>query len=180
MIIDENLSPIWKKINIINTLRNTHKYWLFKHPKRIKQLRKKYYQKYGLEYSRNLKNNKNVWNRIKLMQRIRTNMKNKSYMINIPKTCKKCDVKMLQKFDKCVYCKSKKKLSIEHIIPLSKNGNSDYNNLIIACMKCNLSKGTKNVFEWLNEKKLKIPKIIREREKMGIIMCVGNLGSVFY
>jgi 5-methylcytosine-specific restriction endonuclease McrA len=44
---------------------------------------------------------------------------------------------------KCVYCGknlSRHTITIDHIIPLSKNGNNDLNNLCIACKRCNTLK----------------------------------------
>lgn len=55
-------------------------------------------------------------------------------------------------FDKhsyCEYCKqSEVKLTIDHIIPLSRAGQNCINNVTIACESCNLSKGSKLLSEW--------------------------------
>lgn len=43
----------------------------------------------------------------------------------------------------CQYCGSKKQLTIDHIIPKSKGGKTNWTNLITACNRCNVSKGDK-------------------------------------
>ena len=43
---------------------------------------------------------------------------------------------------KCKYCGSTQNLEIDHIIPISKGGKSEYNNLQTLCHRCNVNKGT--------------------------------------
>lgn len=43
---------------------------------------------------------------------------------------------------KCKYCGSTLNLEIDHIIPISKGGKSEYNNLQTLCHRCNINKGT--------------------------------------
>lgn len=57
------------------------------------------------------------------------------------------ELKMLPDF--CVYCFAKDNLTVDHIIPLVKGGAGSIENLTTACVKCNLSKGTKLLKEWL-------------------------------
>ena len=42
---------------------------------------------------------------------------------------------------KCQYCGSKSSLTLDHVIPISKGGNSSWENLVTACKKCNARKG---------------------------------------
>lgn len=46
---------------------------------------------------------------------------------------------------RCVYCGEKKKLTMDHIIPLSKGGHHIKENIVPACLSCNAKKGNKQV-----------------------------------
>ena len=41
---------------------------------------------------------------------------------------------------KCVYCGSKKQLTIDHVIPTSKGGKTTFENCVTACIDCNNKK----------------------------------------
>ena len=43
----------------------------------------------------------------------------------------------------CLYCGSKKDLTLDHVVPKSRGGKSTWNNLATACKKCNSLKGNK-------------------------------------
>lgn len=43
----------------------------------------------------------------------------------------------------CVFCGDTKRLSIDHIIPITHGGTNDESNLQCLCLKCNLKKGNK-------------------------------------
>ena len=47
----------------------------------------------------------------------------------------------------CVYCGSKKDLTIDHVIPISKGGKSSYTNTVTCCKDCNAKKADKTVEE---------------------------------
>jgi 5-methylcytosine-specific restriction endonuclease McrA len=51
---------------------------------------------------------------------------------------------------KCIYCETKKSLTLDHVIPRSKGGNNEWDNLITCCHSCNVLKGDKSVEEFLN------------------------------
>ena len=42
---------------------------------------------------------------------------------------------------KCVYCSSTKDLTIDHVIPKSRGGKTQWDNLVTACKRCNSKKG---------------------------------------
>ncbi len=55
-------------------------------------------------------------------------------------------VELCQRFDfKCLRCKKKKKLTVDHVIPVSRGGTSDISNIQPLCINCNTSKGTRTV-----------------------------------
>jgi len=43
----------------------------------------------------------------------------------------------------CVYCGSKRDLTIDHVLPRSRGGRNTWTNLTTCCQKCNLKKGDK-------------------------------------
>lgn len=43
----------------------------------------------------------------------------------------------------CVYCGSKKNLTLDHVIPKSRGGLNNWENLVTSCFKCNLKKGNR-------------------------------------
>jgi hypothetical protein len=62
---------------------------------------------------------------------------------------------------KCTYCGCEAPLQWEHIIPLSRGGPDHIDNLVLSCRTCNLSKGTKNPFEWYGKpRRAEIPRIV--------------------
>lgn len=49
---------------------------------------------------------------------------------------------------RCVYCHLKIKLTVDHIVPLSRGGSHSWDNLVLACKRCNSSKHNKLLAEW--------------------------------
>lgn len=45
--------------------------------------------------------------------------------------------------NQCVYCGSKKELTLDHVIPKSRGGTNEWTNLVACCSKCNLKKGNR-------------------------------------
>jgi 5-methylcytosine-specific restriction endonuclease McrA len=43
----------------------------------------------------------------------------------------------------CVYCKTNKELTIDHVIPVSRGGKSTFENCVTACKPCNNKKGSR-------------------------------------
>lgn len=55
----------------------------------------------------------------------------------------------LQVFDNtCAYCGSSKQLSMDHIVPISKEGPTCILNIVPACISCNTSKNNKDLTIW--------------------------------
>ena len=52
----------------------------------------------------------------------------------------------------CAYCGKKKKLTQEHIIPVSRGGGYTKNNIIPCCGSCNSSKQDRELVEWFKSK----------------------------
>jgi hypothetical protein len=52
---------------------------------------------------------------------------------------------MIHKRDnyECQYCRCKENLTIDHVIPVSRNGKDDWYNLVSCCSSCNTKKGNK-------------------------------------
>lgn len=53
----------------------------------------------------------------------------------------------------CAYCDKEAKLTLDHVIPLSKGGTHSKDNVVPACLHCNSSKGNRTLEEW-NAKRL--------------------------
>ena len=69
-------------------------------------------------------------------------------------------VKEREKKDVCIYCGSKRDLTLEHILPRSRGGPDITDNAVWVCRKCNSSKGSKRLYEWYGLKnRYKVPRI---------------------
>jgi len=49
----------------------------------------------------------------------------------------------------CAYCFKRKKLSMDHIVPLARGGEHDVANIAAVCVSCNGSKGVQPLLVWL-------------------------------
>ncbi|WP_143962274.1 HNH endonuclease [Litoribacter populi] len=47
--------------------------------------------------------------------------------------------------NECQYCGSSKHLTIDHVVPRSKGGKTEWKNLVTACHRCNTQKGDRTV-----------------------------------
>jgi len=61
---------------------------------------------------------------------------------------------LLEKWKRrCTYCQKENiPLQVEHIVPRAKGGSHRVSNLCLACEKCNLAKGTKDILDFLKTK----------------------------
>ncbi len=73
----------------------------------------------------------------------------------------------------CVYCGSKKQLTLDHVIPKSRGGGNEWTNLVTCCFKCNLKKGNKTPEEAKMTMKVKpyVPSLLNEN---GLLNKVWN------
>lgn len=55
---------------------------------------------------------------------------------------------MLKSGSACVACGSDQALHVDHIVPHSRGGSNDIENLQMLCARCNLAKGAKTMQEW--------------------------------
>lgn len=49
----------------------------------------------------------------------------------------------------CAYCLTVAKLSMEHVVPLSRGGSNTMANVVGACRPCNSSKKARTIEEWM-------------------------------
>lgn len=47
----------------------------------------------------------------------------------------------------CQYCGSSKRLSLDHVVPTSRGGKTNFMNCVTSCVACNLKKGNKSIEE---------------------------------
>lgn len=61
--------------------------------------------------------------------------------------------RLVVRFDgRCAYCGQRsERLTMDHVIPLSRGGRHGIGNVLPACMPCNQSKGSKYLVEWRRE-----------------------------
>jgi len=82
----------------------------------------------------------------------------------------------------CVYCGSTRQLTLDHVIPKSKGGKNDWNNLVTSCQKCNLKKSNKT----LDEAKMKMkhkpfaPNIVNENVTISKIWNDFQKSFIYY
>lgn len=70
----------------------------------------------------------------------------------------------------CSYCGAAENLHWEHIVPLSLNGPDTIDNQVLACAKCNLSKGARDPYQWYGSTRAdEIPRLV-----------LGKLLKIYY
>jgi len=70
---------------------------------------------------------------------------------------------LLKEFDHaCAYCGTETKLSLEHLMPLSRDGKTEVGNIVPACIPCNSSKRDQTLEEFVPNRAAEI----RERARL--------------
>lgn len=57
----------------------------------------------------------------------------------------------------CAYCKTARATTIDHVVPISKGGRDEIDNVLPACGSCNSSKNNKDLAVWLRRKGFSAP-----------------------
>ena len=80
----------------------------------------------------------------------------------------------------CVYCGSKKELTLDHVLPKSKGGRNEWTNLVTSCMKCNRKKADKTPEEAKMTMRVKphIPQIMYEDK--GLLQVWSDYQNSFF
>jgi len=64
----------------------------------------------------------------------------------------------------CAYCGAEENLSLDHLIPIHRNGPDIPANWVLACRSCNSSKQDKDIFYWYGlERKEEVPSFVLSR-----------------
>lgn len=78
----------------------------------------------------------------------------------------------------CAYCGSECKLTMEHVVPVTKGGPTSADNIIPACQSCNSSKGNKDLIEWYTKQpfydKHRLENIIKYIKRVATCHNSGN------
>ncbi len=57
-------------------------------------------------------------------------------------------MKEREKPNECIYCGARESLTLDHILPRSRNGPESVDNAVWVCKHCNSSKGDRRLYEW--------------------------------
>ena len=129
------------------------KEWKKNNPEKIRFSNIKGHKKYKKKYPERKRLSDHKYRISKLGKKSHNNIMKKRYAINknlnfefTGKDWERC----LKYFEnKCAYCgKNLEKVTLDHFIPIMKNGEYSRWNLIPSCKPCNSSKGIKDFFDW--------------------------------
>lgn len=86
--------------------------------------------------------------------------------------------------NQCIYCGAERRLTVDHMIPLSRGGPDHPDNAVWVCSHCNSSKGDKRLYEFYGLKnRNKVPRIAEgkylkliydELDKRGLLKTSRN------
>lgn len=81
--------------------------------------------------------------------------------INMSSITRELKMQMASTEKNCVYCSRENELSWDHLIPQSKGGPDDAENLVLCCRSCNSSKGNRGLYAWVGIKnKDNLPRLV--------------------
>jgi len=118
----------WAQANKDKVNENSRRYRQ-RHPEKQNEIHRNYNQR-----------NPNVWRTIAQNRRTRK-LENGLFKVTI-----KDMNNILTK--PCAYCGSKKQITLDHVIPISRGGTHSIGNLLPACKSCNSKKHAKFITEW--------------------------------
>ena len=95
-------------------------------------------------------------NRVSIVSNYKRKIRSPSFEMNLPSVIAlksfikpsenpnftRFNVFLRDKFS-CQYCGSKEELTFDHLLPRSKGGETNWNNVVTACSECNVKKGGK-------------------------------------
>jgi 5-methylcytosine-specific restriction endonuclease McrA len=138
--------------------RASYTAWAKKYPDKVKARRKAYYEanrELALEYSRKHREEHPVEVKEALAEWRRNNPEKVRAHWQKRRTAKHGNggfytheqwVALCNKYDnRCLCCGKKKKLTVDHVVPLSKGGTSWIENIQPLCLLCNLVKNAKTI-----------------------------------
>ena len=72
----------------------------------------------------------------------------------------------------CCYCGREEKLTLDHLVPVSRGGSDAIVNIVWACQSCNSSKGGRDLLVWYDSRGLFPPLMLYRRYlKLAILHC---------
>ncbi len=125
-------------------MEQNYKRWLERNPGRRKEILRKYD-----------KTPKGIISRLKRDHRRKELLEKDIFRLTQDKV-----QKIIERDKICVYCGNLDKLTWDHIVPVSKGGTWEFNNIVRSCMKCQISKGAKDVVKWCEQKGITVPKVV--------------------
>ena len=123
-------------------------------PEMMRERHREYYQK---DREKKLKQ-KSEWGktpegRIKQKAKNQTRRARKNSVVSTLNASDLRDIRDKAK-GRCFYCREKRPLALDHIIPISKGGPHSRDNVVMACRSCNSTKGPKDPMKFAKERGL--------------------------